>query len=166
MLKPEQCRAARALIGWSQDDLEAESGASKKTIADFERGARTPQARTAAAIQEALERAGVVFVQEDKEGPGVRLLRPRLVLRQRDPHVSRPWVIMSLMRGSDAITAFVQFDALPKDVPPNAGFDRYRDRFMWIAADMTDAGGSYPEPRIDIDRAAFEAAVRTQGPLA
>jgi transcriptional regulator with XRE-family HTH domain len=68
-----QCRAARALMGWSQDDLEAASKVAKKTIADFERQARQPHARTLAAIRSALETAGVIFIDQNGDGPGVRL---------------------------------------------------------------------------------------------
>ena len=41
---PAQCRAARALLNWSQQDLVAHSKITKKTIADFERGATHPRA--------------------------------------------------------------------------------------------------------------------------
>src|SRR5437868_5833721 len=41
-LSPAQCRAARALLNWSQVDLVRASGITKKTIADFERGANHP----------------------------------------------------------------------------------------------------------------------------
>jgi transcriptional regulator with XRE-family HTH domain len=68
-----QCRAARALLGWSQDDLEAASKVAKKTIADFERQARQPHTRTLDAIRSALEAAGVIFIEPNGEGPGVRL---------------------------------------------------------------------------------------------
>ena len=68
-----QCRAGRALLGWSQDDLEVAAKVAKKTIADFEREARQPQARTLEAIRTALEAAGVLFITENGEGPGVRL---------------------------------------------------------------------------------------------
>lgn len=46
---------------------------AKKTIADFEREARTPYDRTLAAIRAALEAAGVEFIPENGGGPGVRL---------------------------------------------------------------------------------------------
>lgn len=68
-----QCRAARALIGWSQDELEAAAQVAKKTIADFERQARQPHSRTLDAIRTALETAGVIFIDQNGEGPGVRL---------------------------------------------------------------------------------------------
>ncbi len=70
-----QCRAARELLEWSQDDLERESRVAKKTIADFERGARVPMPRTLAAIQEALERGGVEFIPSNGSGPGLRLAK-------------------------------------------------------------------------------------------
>ncbi len=69
----EQCRAARALLGWSQDALAEASGVAKATLADFERGARSPYSRTLGDIQRALEAAGVVFIPENGGGPGVRL---------------------------------------------------------------------------------------------
>lgn len=165
-MKPEQCRAARALIGWSQEDLEAEAGASKKTIADFERGARSPHARTLASLQAALERAGVVFLPEGNQGPGVRLERPRLQLVNVNENKHRQWVAFAVRRGEDRILAFASFDALPAGVAHEAGFGRYRDRFMWIAADMADAGGAWPEPKIIIDREEFERAVSKDGPQA
>ena len=65
--------AARALLGWSQSDLEAASGVSRRTIADFETGARVPHARILRDLREALE-PGVVFLDADSDyGPGVRL---------------------------------------------------------------------------------------------
>ena len=77
VISAEQCRAGRALTGWSQADLERESSVAKKTIADFERGARTPYDRTLSAIRAALESAGIVFIDDgaasESGGPGVRL---------------------------------------------------------------------------------------------
>ncbi|MEP9372568.1 helix-turn-helix transcriptional regulator [Mesorhizobium sp. KR1-2] len=70
---PAQCRAARALIGWSQDQLATTSKVAKATIANFEAGRRTPYERTLEDIRAALETAGVIFIEENGEGPGVRL---------------------------------------------------------------------------------------------
>ncbi|MEO1016904.1 MAG: helix-turn-helix domain-containing protein [Pseudomonadota bacterium] len=70
----EQCRAARALLAMSQDDLAAVSGVAKRTIADVERATRrSPHRSTLAALQRALEAAGVEFITENGGGPGVRL---------------------------------------------------------------------------------------------
>lgn len=73
MITSAQCRAARALIEWSRDQLAEASMVALRTIVDFERGAREPRAVTLDAIQRALETAGVIFVAENGEGPGVRL---------------------------------------------------------------------------------------------
>ena len=77
VLSSEQCRAGRALLGWTQDDLSARSSVAKKTIADFEVGKRSPYARTLADIQKAMEASGVTFIAEGEAsssgGPGVRL---------------------------------------------------------------------------------------------
>ena len=68
-----QCRAARALIGWSQDQLASAAKVAKATIANFEAGRRSPYDRTLDDMRAALESAGVIFVDENGEGPGVRL---------------------------------------------------------------------------------------------
>ena len=46
---------------------------SRNTVVDFEKGRRTPNTNNLLALQKALETAGVVFVDENGEGPGVRL---------------------------------------------------------------------------------------------
>ena len=72
-LTPAQSRAARSLIGWSQPDLAEASGASLSTVRDFERGKRLPIANNLAAMRRALEEAGVIILDENGEGEGVRL---------------------------------------------------------------------------------------------
>ena len=72
-MKPGQCRAARAILGLSQDDLVKVSGVAKATIAAFELGQRQPYARTIDAIRTALEGVGVEFIAENGGGAGVRL---------------------------------------------------------------------------------------------
>jgi transcriptional regulator with XRE-family HTH domain len=69
--RPEQCRAGRALLNWSQEELAKRARVAKQTLADFERGARSPYPRTLADIREALESEGVQFTNGD--APGVRL---------------------------------------------------------------------------------------------
>ncbi len=68
-----QCRAARALLGWSRKQLAQSALIAERTLVDFERGARNPLDRTLSDIRRALEDAGVIFIDEDEEGPGVRL---------------------------------------------------------------------------------------------
>jgi transcriptional regulator with XRE-family HTH domain len=75
-ISAEQCRAARAILGWSQDQLASASSVAKATIANFEAGKRAPYDRTLADMQAALEAAGVVFIPENGGGAGVRLSKP------------------------------------------------------------------------------------------
>ncbi|PBC11798.1 helix-turn-helix transcriptional regulator [Mesorhizobium sp. WSM3859] len=72
-VSPAQCRAGRALIGWSQDQLAAASKVAKATIANFEAGKRAPYDRTLEDMRRALEAAGVEFIPENGGGAGVRL---------------------------------------------------------------------------------------------
>ena len=71
-----QCRAARALLAWSQDRLSEASSVAKATIANFEVGKRMPYDRTLLDIRDALEAAGVQFIPENGGGAGVRLAKP------------------------------------------------------------------------------------------
>ncbi|MCJ2048385.1 multiprotein-bridging factor 1 family protein [Methylobacterium sp. J-070] len=73
MFAPALSRAARGLIDWSQSDLAAASGVSLSTVRDFETGKRTPIANNLAALQRALEGAGVEFTSGGE--PGVKLRR-------------------------------------------------------------------------------------------
>jgi len=68
-MTPAQCRAARALLNWSQDELASVSLVAKTTIALFE--LRKPYDRTLDDIRDALEAAGIEFT--DGGEPGVRL---------------------------------------------------------------------------------------------
>jgi transcriptional regulator with XRE-family HTH domain len=72
-MTPDQSRAARGLLDWSQAELAARSNLSESTVRDFEKGRRIPSINNLAAIRRALEAAGVTFIDGDQ--PGVRLTR-------------------------------------------------------------------------------------------
>lgn len=72
-ITPAQSRAARALLNWSQPALASASGTGLSTIRDFETGKRKPIANNLTAIRTALESAGVIFIDQNGDGPGVRL---------------------------------------------------------------------------------------------
>ena len=42
----KQCKAARALLDWSKEDLSQKAEVAKATIGDFERGARNLRIET------------------------------------------------------------------------------------------------------------------------
>jgi transcriptional regulator with XRE-family HTH domain len=72
-MSPEQCRAARAWLNWSQNELAAKAQVSNSTLRDFESGRRVPIANNLLAIRRALEDAGMqlLFSQEDEKPWGV-----------------------------------------------------------------------------------------------
>ena len=73
MITAAQSRAARALLDWSQTDLAARSNLSESTIRNFEKGRASPSINNLAAVRRALETAGVIVIDENGEGAGVRL---------------------------------------------------------------------------------------------
>ncbi len=70
------CRAARALVGWTADDLAREAKVGIATVKRFELGGDARQS-SVESMQGALERAGVIFIAGGGAsldgGPGVRL---------------------------------------------------------------------------------------------
>ena len=75
-LKPAQCRGARALLDMTQPELAEAARLGLSTIVDFERRRRQVSEDAVVAIQNALERAGVEFIDENGGGAGVRLRKP------------------------------------------------------------------------------------------
>lgn len=73
MITGAQCRAGRALAELSRDMLAKLSKVDAGVIEHFERNVDKPDAEAVAAIAEALERAGIVFIVENGGGIGVRL---------------------------------------------------------------------------------------------
>lgn len=67
-----QCRMARAATGLGVRDLAKAANVSPDTVARMERGEALRPA-TVEALQAALEAAGVVFIDANGGGPGVRL---------------------------------------------------------------------------------------------
>jgi transcriptional regulator with XRE-family HTH domain len=60
-ITPAQVKAGRALLGWSQGELAGKAGIATSTLADFERGQRSPVPNNLEAIKSALEGAGISF---------------------------------------------------------------------------------------------------------
>jgi transcriptional regulator with XRE-family HTH domain len=81
MVSPGQCRAARGLLGWSQQDLAREAGLGIVTVHQLETSVSQPRRATIEVIKRAFESAGVEFIDENGGGPGVRLRK-----RQQKKH--------------------------------------------------------------------------------
>jgi len=65
---------ARIALEWGVRDLAAKADKSPNTIARFERG-EDMRDSTIAQIQRTFEKAGIVFIDSNGGGPGVRLKR-------------------------------------------------------------------------------------------
>jgi transcriptional regulator with XRE-family HTH domain len=78
ILDPAQCRAGRALLGWSQAKLAEEASVNKRTIMDFETSGRQPYERTLSDLRNAMEANGVRFIGDRQSsadgGSGARML--------------------------------------------------------------------------------------------
>lgn len=73
MVTSAQLRAARALLGWTVRDLAERADVHRNTVSRLESGETVGSRHALAAIRAALEAAGVVFLEENGGGPGVRL---------------------------------------------------------------------------------------------
>lgn len=71
MISPEQSRAARAWLGWGQDELATRAKVGVSTVRDFERGARAPIANNMDAMRRALEAGGVRFLFDGETPRGI-----------------------------------------------------------------------------------------------
>ncbi len=65
----QQIKAARALLGWNQNDLAAAAGLSLPAIAKLESGLTQPRADTINALRGAFEQNGIEFL----DSPGVQM---------------------------------------------------------------------------------------------
>ena len=75
LLFGSQIRAARALLRWSAVDLANASSVGANTIrrAEVEDGILSMTAANQRAVRQALEGAGIQFIDQNGGGPGVRL---------------------------------------------------------------------------------------------
>jgi transcriptional regulator with XRE-family HTH domain len=75
MIVAAQCRAARGLLDWSQQELADKAGIGIVTVRQLEAGIHEPRRATQQVVRRCLEAAGIVFIDENGGGPGVRLKR-------------------------------------------------------------------------------------------
>ena len=77
MITPRQIRAARAILGWSQQELADKAIVSLNAVTRLERGKVDSRVSTVSAVEKALTKAGIDFLASDTKGEGVRLRSPR-----------------------------------------------------------------------------------------
>ena len=75
MITSEQIRGARAMLRWSAKQLAEQAGLSWPTVQRMEstQGVPSGLSKNLELVQRALEGAGIIFIDEDDAGPGVRL---------------------------------------------------------------------------------------------
>ncbi|MGD9943319.1 MAG: multiprotein-bridging factor 1 family protein [Burkholderiaceae bacterium] len=74
MITAAQCRAARAMLEWSREQLAEAASLDVHTIASFENRSQQPDAATREHIERTFEENGVAFFPENADGgAGVRL---------------------------------------------------------------------------------------------
>ncbi|MGQ4813930.1 helix-turn-helix domain-containing protein [Agrobacterium vitis] len=73
---PVQCKMARAALGLGVRELAQLAKVAPGTVSRFEAGEELKD-RTVDALKAALEATGVVFVDENGEGAGVRLKKSK-----------------------------------------------------------------------------------------
>lgn len=76
-ITPAQCRAARGLLDWTQEQLAERAELSRSTVRDFEGGKHDLHRASAAQVVRVFEAAGVALIEADAMGPGVRLRVPQ-----------------------------------------------------------------------------------------
>lgn len=74
---PVQCRMARAALGLKIAELAELAKMSTNTIVRFETGKDLKQS-TIDELRVVLEDAGIIFISENGDGPGIRLKKPAL----------------------------------------------------------------------------------------
>ena len=80
MIESAQIRAARALLGWRQEDLSKAAGIGTATVRRIEsaNSSATSYVSTLSRIQASLEAAGILFIDDDgSAGIGLRLARTK-----------------------------------------------------------------------------------------
>ena len=62
IITPQQIRAARALVNWSQQELADDAGISLNALNNIEQEVGNPREKTLLALKKSLEREGILFI--------------------------------------------------------------------------------------------------------
>ncbi len=128
-IKSHQLRAARALLGWSQEKLAEMSGVSLPTIKRLEPGEDVPATKveTMERLRQAFEAAGVEFTNGGQ--PGIRMMM-----------LQTWWEIHLTPKGWVKGNKLLDYGRETTDAPP-------RDRVLTIRQEVRGAG-HYPKPLV------------------
>lgn len=76
-ISPVLCRAARGLLGWSQEELARRAEVVPATIRGYELGQKIPRRTSLSSIRRTLEGAGVTFASDPVHGIGAFIVSPQ-----------------------------------------------------------------------------------------
>jgi transcriptional regulator with XRE-family HTH domain len=76
-ITPAQSRAARGLLGWTQQTLSERAGVGTVAVNQFENELSQPRRATLQVVRRAFESAGIEFIEENGGGPGVRMRKAK-----------------------------------------------------------------------------------------
>ncbi len=100
MITAAQCRAARGLLDWTQQELADAAQIGVATVRLFESEATETRRATLAVLTRAFELAGVEFTNGDQ--PGVRLTKAAAAHPVRPASASKPTRAAKAIRGKTA----------------------------------------------------------------
>lgn len=78
MITPEQCRAARGWLDWTQTELARQAKVGLATVALFEKGKRLPSMTIRVALAKAIEDAGLGLLSIPGGPTGIAVRRPKV----------------------------------------------------------------------------------------
>jgi len=128
-MTPLQCRAARALLDWTQLDLALSSGVSVDTIQNFESGLATPRPASIQGIIIAFESAGVTFIGEGDERFGATMRNSDWRSQFRAARSLLHWAHAQVAAASGVSDATVRRFELGQAAPRRSSFNAIRRAF-------------------------------------
>lgn len=141
-LTPALCRGARGLLGWTIDELAAESGVSASTIISFEAGQRVPIRANLEALTRALDAGGFNFMGADEDGTRIKLKKTAEAVRDvlligalhepRDARLDRARQRIERFRG-EAADYYTKFSGPGPEIAARVHSDtcKLRDQVDW-----------------------------------
>ena len=72
-LEPEQVKAARAMLGWSQEELASRIAVKRQALINFEKGLHIFKSETIERCRCVMEEAGITFIATESGAVGVLL---------------------------------------------------------------------------------------------
>ena len=120
---PVQCWLAREALGWSASHLARVAGVSPPTVRRFERGGAVRE-NLVEAIQRTLETAGVILIDADNGGPGIRLRSSGDVASKVPPPTSNEYDVVVTQCGFSSWEWEICRDGIPLPGPLRGGFYR------------------------------------------